>query len=167
MTEQKPTKTPKAINSKFGEAVETPNGTPMPFTGKHFQMKYVTLNPEQFKWPESWYVIDVTEQDVTSYDDDKNTHGARRKTKLTIVDGDTAQVLISAGQPVETLAQIECVVWSGNKPIQDYSTPDTNTFIKLIRPIPMLTWVAGVNGGSYSAIRFVADDYEVISNDPA
>lgn len=147
-----------------GVIIRTPDETPMSLFEPAL-MPAITLHANQFNWPKSLLVtgvrrVAVNEKNPKTGWDVKDDNGNKKQTgefvtRLTVVNGDTAQVLVDMGQPVDGLSELQCTI-AKDVPVQKFVLGET--LIKLVKPNVML----GFGGNTVDRIVLVADDYEEV-----
>ena len=147
-----------------GAIIQTVTKEPMSLFEKAL-MPVVTLNANQFNWPESLLVVGakrvpVYEKNAQTGWDLKDGDGHKKSTgdyvvRLSVVNGDTAQMLVNAGQLIEGLSELQCTI-NKDVPLQKFVLG--STLIKLVKPNVML----GFGGQNVDRIVLIADDYEEV-----
>lgn len=147
-----------------GVIVRTPSGSVMNLFDKA-KLPMVTLEPNQFDWPSSLLVRKVDRVKDYKINPDtgwrqKNNNGDYVESggfnvRLSVSDGDLAQLAIDNGNPIDGLSTIQVTI-KKDIPLQKF-VPD-ETLIKLVKPSVML----GFGGQQADRILLVADDCEMV-----
>lgn len=147
-----------------GSIIRTPDSTPMSLFELAL-MPAVTLHANQFAWPKTLLVTDVrrvalNEKNPKTGWDLKDSNGNKKPTgefvtRLTVVNGDTEQVLVDMGQPVDGLSELQCTI-AKDVPVQKFVIGET--LIELVKPNVML----GFGGNKVDRIVLVAEDYKEV-----
>lgn len=134
------------------------------FAGEQTKIPLLTLNAEQFAWPETFLVRSAKRVDekVIDYEtgwSKKGTNGkyfttGNHNVQLILSDGDTAQTIANMGQNIIGLPTIKCLV-EKDIPIEKFE--ENASLIKLVHPVVML----GVSWGyKWNHIKLVCEDVE-------
>ncbi|OYR96242.1 hypothetical protein [Lactobacillus taiwanensis] len=147
-----------------GSPIQTPDGGLMSLF-KSAKLPAVTLNVEQFAFPETFLVTDARR--IQAYKknpetgwDLKDESGNKIPTgsfyiQLTLSDGDAAQQLVNSGLGLDGLTTIMCTV-KKDIPLQKFVPNET--LLKLVKPVVML----GFGGQQADRILLVAEDCEEV-----
>lgn len=147
-----------------GSIIQTPDETPMSLFESAL-MPAITLHANQFNWPKTLLVTDVrrvalNEKNLKTGWDLKDANGNKKPTgefvtRLTVANGDTAQMLVDMGQPVDGLSELQCTIMK-DIPVQTFTAGET--LIELVKPNVML----GFGGNNVDRIVLVAEDYKEV-----
>ena len=146
-----------------GKALQSPDGELMSLF-KPAMLPAVTLNTEQFAFPETFLVRNFSRSDAykknveTGWDE--KVSGQKIKTgehviKLELSDGDAAQQLVNQGFDLDGLSIVRCVI-TKDIPLQKFE--NNSTLIKLIKPVVML----GFGGQTTDQLILKAEDCELV-----
>ena len=134
------------------------------FSETNLKMPLVTLNSDQFEWPETFLVRSAKRVDekIIDYEtgwgkkDDKGKYitTGEHNVQLTLSDGDEAQEMAYAGKNFKNLPIVSCIV-KNDIPLDQFEID--RTLVKLVHPVVML----GVSWGyKWDHIKLVCDDVE-------
>lgn len=147
-----------------GNPIQTPDNGLMSLF-KPAMLPAVTLNAEQFAFPETFLVmgskrIENYEKNPATGWDLKDEHGNKTglgtySVRLTLADGDAAQKLVDAGLMLDGLTSITAIL-KKDVPLQKFVPGET--LIKLVKPVVML----GFGGQQADRIELVAEDYKEV-----
>lgn len=157
------TKNPNPVKEQ-GNVVQTADGHLLSLTGA-VPLPAITLNTEQFYWPESFVVMDASRIDLYKVNPKtgwnlKNENGDKVKTgqkgvRLMLADTGLAQATLSLGGDLDGLPQVQCD-FDEDFPLQDFKPQETT--IKLKKPVLMLTY----GGTSTDRLVMKAEGYEIV-----
>lgn len=148
-----------------GDIIQTPDHHILALT-HDAPLQLVTLNANQFFWPESWVVMSarrtqLTEKNMQTGWAIKGADGKPIKIDQYVVtfelaDTGLAETTLEKGGILDTLPTVQCTV-NKDLPLQDY--PEQEATIKLIKPNVML-WFG--SGQKMNGIRLIAEDCELV-----
>lgn len=157
------TKNPNPVKEQ-GNVVQTADGHLLSLTGT-VPLPAITLNTEQFYWPESFVVMGASRVDLYKKDPKtgwnlKNENGDKIKTgqkgvRLMLADTGLAQSTIDRGGDLDGLPQIQCD-FEEDFPLQDFKPQETT--IKLKKPVLML----GYGGQAVDRLVIKAEGYDLV-----
>lgn len=154
----------KSAKVNKGNPIQSPDGKLMSLFEKA-KLPAITLNVEQFAFPETFLVVDCSRVDVYEKNeetgwDKKDANGNKTKTgehnvRLQVVDGDAAQKLVDSGLGITGLSSIKLTI-TKDIPLQEFEINST-----LIKPKKVNVMLA-YGGMQSDQIVLVAEDCEFI-----
>lgn len=154
----------KSAKVNKGNPVQSPDGKLMSLFEKA-KLPAITLNVEQFAFPETFLVVDCSRVDVYEKNeetgwDKKDANGNKTKTgehnvRLQVVDGDAAQKLVDSGLGITGLSSIKLTI-TKDIPLQEFEINST-----LIKPKKVNVMLA-YGGMQSDQIVLVAEDCEFV-----
>ena len=139
------------------------------FSGQRAKLPLLTLNVEQFAWPESFVVryvkrVEEKETDFKTGWNKKDSSGnyittGKFNVQLRLADGTAAQTLLDAGQDIQSLPVISCLV-KADVPLEKFE--EDSTLVKLVKPVVMLGLSVEGKQGKWDHIKLVCEDLEFV-----
>lgn len=157
------------IDAKKFEEIQKQSAEELdPFLGNRLPMPLVKLDPNQFKWPETFLVRSAKRVDekVINYDtgwnkkDDKGNYitTGNHNVQLSLCSGDEAQEMINEGKNFKNLPVVSCTV-KKDIPLEKFE--DGLTLVKLVNLQVMLGMHMQGSSIQWDHIKLVCDDVEL------
>lgn len=157
------TKNPNPVKQQ-GNVIQTADGHLLSLTAP-VPLPVVTLNTEQFYWPECFVVMVASRVDLYQKDSQtgwnvKDSNGNKIKTgkkgvRLTLADAGLAQSTLDRGGNIDGLPAIQCDI-DEDLPLQDFKPEETT--ITLTKPVLMLAY----GGQDVNRLVIKAEGYEIV-----
>lgn len=145
------------------------------FSGNKVKIPLLTLNTEQFAWPESFLVryAKRVEEKVIDYRTGWNKKNSNKEyettgnfnIQLSLSDGELAQLLADEGQDFTGLPVVQCLV-KEDIPIEKFEAG--SSLVKLVKPVVMLGVSVEKHGDdkmasmNWNHIKLVCDNVEFV-----
>lgn len=157
------TKNPNPVKEQ-GNVVQTADGHLLSLTSM-VPLPAVTLNTEQFYWPDCFVVMTASRVDLYKKNpktgwNEKTDNGDKIKIgkkgiRLMLADAGLAQSTLDRGGDLDGLSQIQCDI-DEDLPLQDFKPEETTITLK--KPVLMLAY----GGQDVNRLVIKAEGYEIV-----
>lgn len=157
------TKNPNPVKEQ-GNVIQTADGHLLSLTAP-VPLPVVTLNTEQFYWPDCFVVMSASRVDLyeknrktgwnKKTDDGNKIKTGEKGVRLMLADAGLAQSALDRGNDLDGLSQIQCD-FDSDLPMQDFKPEETT--IKLKKPVLMLAY----GGQDVNRLVIKAEGYEIV-----